>query len=76
MSSTIEVAYIGLGSNLAQPLQQVQSAMRELDELPESRVLQCSSLYRSTPMGPADQPDFINAVVESFQFIECFLKCS
>ena len=56
------VAYIGLGSNLEQPLEQVQTALSELDELPQTRLLQSSSLYRSDPMGPADQPDYINAV--------------
>ncbi|WP_260843118.1 2-amino-4-hydroxy-6-hydroxymethyldihydropteridine diphosphokinase [Sedimenticola selenatireducens] len=55
-------AYIGLGSNLADPVSQVQLACSELKQLPESHVLACSSLYRSPPMGPADQPDYINAV--------------
>jgi 2-amino-4-hydroxy-6-hydroxymethyldihydropteridine diphosphokinase len=57
-------AYIGLGSNLADPLAQVKRAMRELNELPGSRVSRQSRLYRSAPMGPPDQPDYINAVVE------------
>lgn len=55
-------AYIGLGSNLENPVEQVKSALLELDMLPQTRLLQQSSLYQSAPMGPANQPDYINAV--------------
>jgi len=55
--------YIALGSNLDNPLAQVRQAIEELARLPGSRMLAASSLYRSPPMGPADQPDYINAVV-------------
>ncbi len=54
--------YIGLGSNLDAPQQQVVRALEELATVPETRLLAHSSLYRSAPMGPADQPDYINAV--------------
>ena len=56
--------YIGLGSNLENPRQQVQDALQSLSALPEVNKLHCSSLYRSAPLGPQDQPDFINAVAE------------
>ena len=56
-------AYIGLGSNLDDPAAQVTGAMRELAAIPGTRLAARSSLYRSAPMGPQDQPDFINAVV-------------
>lgn len=56
------IAYIGLGSNLDNPELQVRQAFTELDELPDTRVASRSSLYRSAPMGPPDQPDYINAV--------------
>ena len=55
-------AYVGIGSNLQSPIEQVTTAMAELQHLPDSVVTQTSSLYRSSPMGPADQADFINAV--------------
>lgn len=55
-------AYLALGSNLDDPAAQVKSAMTALDSLPLTRVLKCSSLYRSAPVGYLDQPDFINAV--------------
>lgn len=56
--------FVGLGSNLADPHAQVLQAMRELANLPQVRVVRCSSLYRSAPVGYLDQPDFINAVVQ------------
>jgi 2-amino-4-hydroxy-6-hydroxymethyldihydropteridine diphosphokinase len=56
-------AYIGLGSNLVSPLRQVRQAIAELAQLPASRLVAVSRLYRSRPMGPSDQPDYINAVV-------------
>lgn len=55
-------AYIGLGSNLESPLQHVRSAFEALAELPDTVLVLRSSLYRSAPLGPANQPDFINAV--------------
>ncbi|MEH2922627.1 2-amino-4-hydroxy-6-hydroxymethyldihydropteridine diphosphokinase [Samsonia erythrinae] len=56
--------YLALGSNLAQPLQQVRAALTALDAVPQTRIVRCSSLYRSRPLGPQDQPDYLNAVVE------------
>lgn len=55
-------AYVGLGSNLESPIEQVRAGMAALAKLPGTRVVQCSSLYRSAPVGVASQPDFINAV--------------
>ena len=57
-------AFIALGSNLADPQAQILQAFSELDRLPQTRLLARSSLYRSAPVGFADQPDFINAVAE------------
>ncbi|MFI0474240.1 2-amino-4-hydroxy-6-hydroxymethyldihydropteridine diphosphokinase [Halomonas sp. HMF6819] len=57
-------AYIGLGSNLDEPVSQVRLAIKELGEMPLSSVKAVSSLYASRPVGPQDQPDFVNAVVE------------
>ncbi len=55
--------YIALGSNLAQPLQQVNAALEALEHLPRTRLVTCSSFYRTKPLGPQNQPDFLNAVV-------------
>ncbi|PWV73033.1 2-amino-4-hydroxy-6-hydroxymethyldihydropteridine diphosphokinase [Halomonas sp. A11-A] len=55
-------AWIGLGSNLDDPHRHVAQALAELDRLPLTRRLAASRLYASRPLGPQDQPDFINAV--------------
>lgn len=55
-------AFVGIGSNLGEPRRQIESALEELGRMPGIRVARCSSLYRSAPVGHADQPDFLNAV--------------
>lgn len=62
MSSATVLAFVGLGSNLDRPQRQVLDALAELDDMPQSHLLRHSSLYRSAPLGPAGQPDYINAV--------------
>lgn len=54
--------YIGLGSNLAEPQRQLAAALEALDRLPQCRLAAVSSLYASDPLGPADQPRYVNAV--------------
>ena len=56
------LAYVGIGSNLDDPQAQVTRAFDELAALPSTRLTARSSLYRSAPVGYADQPDFVNAV--------------
>ena len=58
------IAYVGIGSNLQDPVRQVQDALSELDRMPHTRVVKRSSLYRTAPVGYAAQPDFINAVAQ------------
>lgn len=55
-------AFVALGSNLAEPEAQIQQAFAALAYLPQTRLRAQSALYRSTPVGYAEQPDFINAV--------------
>lgn len=55
--------FIALGSNLADPASQVIEAFDAIAALPETELSSRSSLYLSTPVGYADQPDFINAVI-------------
>ncbi|HAO24281.1 MULTISPECIES: 2-amino-4-hydroxy-6-hydroxymethyldihydropteridine diphosphokinase [unclassified Methylophaga] len=57
------LVYIGLGSNLENPLQQIKTAINDLQAIAEITIVSVSSLYQSPPMGPADQPDYINAVL-------------
>lgn len=54
--------FIGLGSNLNQPIQQIISALNALRLLPNSQFINHSSLYRTPPLGPPNQPAYINAV--------------
>lgn len=61
MSASVR-AYIGLGSNLENPIQQVKTALTNLENLAETQLIAQSRLYASPPMGPPDQPDYINAV--------------
>jgi 2-amino-4-hydroxy-6-hydroxymethyldihydropteridine diphosphokinase len=56
-------AYIGVGSNLDDPRAQVVRAFSGLAELPGTRIVLTSPIYRSKPFGPVEQPDFANAVV-------------
>ncbi len=62
MSTAFTTAYIGLGSNLENPVEQVVSAINELATLPNCTNVVASGLYGSAPMGPQDQPDYVNAV--------------
>jgi 2-amino-4-hydroxy-6-hydroxymethyldihydropteridine diphosphokinase len=54
--------YIGLGANLADPIGQLQLAVTALSVLPQTQLVAVSSFYGSKPMGPQDQPDYVNAV--------------
>jgi 2-amino-4-hydroxy-6-hydroxymethyldihydropteridine diphosphokinase len=55
-------AYIGLGSNLQDPREQIRRACAALAALSSTRLVCVSPLYRSKPLGPVPQPDFVNAV--------------
>lgn len=55
--------FLGLGGNLGDARSTVNNAVSALRMLPNSELLGASPLYKSSPMGPADQPDYINAVV-------------
>lgn len=57
-------AFVALGSNLDDPARQVLDGFAELARIPGVELLACSSLYRTAPIGYADQPDFINAVAK------------
>ena len=52
---------MGLGSNLKDPARQLESAFELLEKIPRSRLVRRSALYRSTPFGGIEQPDFVNA---------------
>lgn len=54
--------FIGLGSNLGETERTINLALNEINALPDTRVLDTSPLFRTLPVGPQDQPDFLNAV--------------
>jgi 2-amino-4-hydroxy-6-hydroxymethyldihydropteridine diphosphokinase len=55
-------AYVGAGSNLGEPAAQLRRAFTALEALPQTRLVARSALYLNPPMGPQEQPDFVNAV--------------
>lgn len=64
MTEGLERAWIGLGSNLDGPVDQVRAGLDGLAALPRTTLARASTLYRNPPMGPPEQPDYINAVAE------------
>ena len=71
------IAYIGLGSNMNSPKQQIKSAIESIEKIAAIQVLMVSSLYKSKPMGPQNQHDYINAVAKidtdliPYELLEC-----
>lgn len=59
---TPEIVYIGLGANLNDPVQQLRSALSAISRIPDSQLIQYSSFYSSQPLGPSEQPEYVNAV--------------
>ncbi len=62
MNSSLVRAYVGLGSNLNNPVRQIRSAFAALDAIAGTCCVAYSSLYRSKPLGDRVQPDYVNAV--------------
>ena len=57
-------AYIALGSNLNTPVEQLHAALKAISQLPNTHLVTTSSFYKSKPLGPQDQPDYVNAVAK------------
>ncbi len=58
------VAYVGMGANLGDPETQLEAAWQALGRIERTKAIARSSLYRSAPMGYAQQPDFLNCVAK------------
>lgn len=56
------LVYVALGSNLGDRLEHLNTALMQIDRLPAVSARQASSVYETDPMGPQDQPDYLNAV--------------
>ena len=63
MNDSLTTAYIGLGSNLESPVAQIKSARVAILGLEGVKEQTFSNLYASAPMGPQDQPEYVNAVI-------------
>jgi 2-amino-4-hydroxy-6-hydroxymethyldihydropteridine diphosphokinase len=66
MNAAVEhevTAYLGLGGNLGDAAQTLRSARKAIGSSHGIQELACSSLYRSAPLGPSDQPEYVNAVM-------------
>ena len=61
MTSHWRPAYVAIGSNLNDPRARVCEAYERLATLPVTLSVRLSRLYRTQPMGPQNQPDFVNA---------------
>ena len=53
-----------MGSNLHNPIYHLEKGIRQINHLPETNIIKRSSLYKSKPLGPKNQPNFINAVIK------------
>lgn len=65
-SKKIKRCYIGLGSNLSEPIKQLNAAKNKIANLPDTTLMQLSSIYQSKALTLDDEPqnDYFNAVVE------------
>ena len=59
----METAFISLGSNLDHPIKHILDAFSQIEESDKIIVSKISSLYKTIPVGPQNQNDYINAVV-------------
>jgi 2-amino-4-hydroxy-6-hydroxymethyldihydropteridine diphosphokinase len=64
LTGFLSTVYIGLGSNMHDPIQQIQLAYQEIDDLNNTSLIKVSSFYATAPVGYVEQPEFINAVIE------------
>ena len=55
------IAYVGLGANVGDPRRQLAEALKRLHAAEEVEVTRVSTFYRNPPLGPADQPWYVNA---------------
>lgn len=60
----MSTVYIGLGANLCDPIEQLQRAVIALEKIVDTQLECVSKFYGSKPMGPQDQPDYVNAVAK------------
>ena len=57
--------YLGLGSNIGDRRANLKEAFQRLAQIPTVEIIKTSSIYETAPVGPQDQPDFFNQVVQA-----------
>ncbi len=62
--SGMNLVLIGIGANLGDPVGSIREAVEKLRENPRITLLRCSSLYRTEPVGKAEQDWFVNGVIQ------------
>jgi 2-amino-4-hydroxy-6-hydroxymethyldihydropteridine diphosphokinase len=76
----LAIAYIGVGSNLKNPKNNIQKAIKMIEEEKILEEIEASSLYLTEPIGKKEQPDFLNLVIKGqteltpFELLESLLK--
>lgn len=63
-SALTNQVFLALGSNLNDPVAQIKQAVQSLSHT--LRTVKCAHLYQSKPLGPQDQPDFVNTVISGY----------
>ncbi len=63
MDSVAVEVYLGLGSNLGNPIANLKSACTAISQIDGVQLLALSPFYSSKPIGPQDQPDYVNAAI-------------
>lgn len=58
-----KISYIGLGSNQDNPIKQIKNALVNMGKIERTHIIKTSSFYETEPLGPDQQPNFINAAV-------------
>jgi 2-amino-4-hydroxy-6-hydroxymethyldihydropteridine diphosphokinase len=59
-----EIAYLGLGSNMGDTLENIHQAEYGLMQSPSIHIIKSSSYYHTRPWGKTDQADFVNSVLQ------------
>ena len=68
--------FIGLGSNLSNPEEQIRRALDALGKICDSTLAAVSPLYRNPAVGPGQQPDYLNAVAELYTTLDALTLLS
>ncbi len=58
------VAYLGLGSNKGERINYIESALKEIGKLVDTKILRSSEIYETEPWGVSGQNDYLNSVTE------------